>query len=133
MRRGLLIAVAALLALAAVVAVLAFFSARDDSTIGEERSAPGQAAPDATAPELERGNVVVRFSDPAHADALRALAREFGPESLAEAGQAVLVRRDPGAGGVVAEAYRRRLRAAGPDDPALRRFVEHWLGRGAGR
>lgn len=130
MRRGLLIGVAVLLAVAAVFGVLLFFTARDDSTIGES-GAPGQAAPEATGAELENGNVVLRFSEPADAGALRELAREFGPESLADAGQAVLVRRDESAGGVIAEAYERRLKVPGPDDPALRRFIEHWLGRGA--
>jgi hypothetical protein len=129
-RRGVVIGVAVLLAVAGVFGVLLFFSARDDSTIGES-GAPGQAAPEATGAELESGNVVVRFSAAADAAPLRELAREFGPESLADAGQAVLVRRDESAGGVVAEAYRRRLKVAGPEDPALRRFIEPWLGRGA--
>jgi hypothetical protein len=132
-RRGLLTGAAALLTVAAVLGVIAFFNARDDATIGEERAAPGAPAPDATSPELERGNVVVRFGDPADEAPLRALAREFGPESLAQAGQAVLVRRDAGTPGVVAEAYRRRLEVRRPDDPALRAFVEFWLGRGAMR
>jgi hypothetical protein len=129
-RRGLLIGLAALLTVAAVAGVLLFFNARDDATIGET-GAPGRSAPDAESPELERGNIVLRFADAADEAPLRRLAREFGPESLADAGQAVLLRRDPSAGGVIAEAWRRRLQAQGPDDPALRRFVEHWLGRGA--
>ena len=132
MRRGLLIAAGVLLTIAAVAGVLLFFSARDDSTIGES-GAPGKAAPEATGPELESGNVVLRFANQDDAAALRDLAREFGPESLADEGQAVLVRRDESARGVVAEAYRRRLEASGPKDPALRRFIEHWLGRGATR
>jgi hypothetical protein len=33
----------------------------------------------------------------------------------------------------VALAWRRELRATDPADPALRAFVEHWLGRGAQR
>ena len=112
MRRGILVATAAVLTVAAVLGVLAFFNSRDDATIGEDgSSAPGQPAPEATAPELRRGNVVLRFGDPADAAALRRLAGEYGPASLAGAGQAVLVRRAPAAQGVVAEAYRRRLQA----------------------
>jgi hypothetical protein len=130
-RRGVLVGAAALLTVAAVFGVLMFFSARDDSTIGDDGAdAPGRADPALTADTLARGNVVLRFSAPADREVLRALAGEFGPESLAEQGQAVLVRRDLGARGVVAEAYRRRLEVAAADDPALRTFVEYWLGRG---
>jgi hypothetical protein len=131
-RRGVLIAAAALLTVAAILGVLVFFSARDESTIGDdEANAPGEPASGLTADPLRRGNVVVRFSAPADRDVLRALADEFGPESLAAQGQAVLVRRDPTAQGVVAEAYERRLRVTAADDPRLREFVEYWLGRGA--
>ena len=131
MRRGVLIAVAAVLTVAAILGVLTFFSARDDSTIGgDEGNAPGEPAPDVTSPQLERGNVVLFFSTPADRDVLRALAEEFGPESLADQGQAVLVRRDPGRQGIEAVAYKRRLQVAAPDDPELRRFIEYWLGRG---
>ncbi len=85
MRRGVLIAVAAVLTVAAILGVLAFFSARDDSTIGgDEGNAPGEPAPDVTSPQLERGNVVLFFSTPADRDVPRALAEEFGPESLAD-------------------------------------------------
>ncbi|HEV3002556.1 MAG TPA: DUF3105 domain-containing protein [Solirubrobacteraceae bacterium] len=133
MRRAGLVAAAAVLTVAAVLGVLAFFNARDDATFGDDGApaAPGRPAPQATAPELRRGNVVLRYGDPAHAATLRRMAAEFGPESLAGAGQAVLVRRDPGTRGVVAEAWRRRLQASSPDDPALREFAEYWLGRGA--
>ena len=131
MRRGVLIAAAALVTAAAILGLLAFFASRDDSTIGEEASAPGLAAPDAAADELERGNVVVRYAEPRDAAALRELAREFGPESLAAQGQAVIVRRDAEAAGILAEAYKRRIRASAPEDPKLREFVQYWLGRGA--
>jgi hypothetical protein len=130
-RRSVLIAVAALLTVAAIFGVLVFFSARDDSTIGgEDGGAPGEPAAALTSEPLRRGNVIVRHSAPADGDVLRALADEFGPESLADQGQAVIVRRDPAAQGVVAEAYKRQLRVASADDPQLRAFVEHWLGRG---
>lgn len=131
MRRSVLVAVAALLTVAAIFGVLVFFSARDDSTIGDdEANAPGRADPALTSEPLRRGNVVLRFATPADREVLRALADEFGPESLADQGQAVLVRRDSTVQGVVAEAYRRRLQAPAADDPAVRQFVEYWLGRG---
>jgi hypothetical protein len=133
-RRAGAIAAATVLTIAAVLGLLAFFNSRDDATIGERgANGPGAPAPSATAPELERGNVVLHFDDPADARALRRLAQQYGPESLADDGQAVLVRRTPGTRGVAAEAYRRRLEVPRPDDPALREFVEFWLGRGAMR
>jgi hypothetical protein len=132
-RRGVLIAVAALLTVAAIFGVLVFFSARDDSTIGTTTGAPGEAADDVRSPALGRGNVVLRFSDAGFRAPLRALAAEYGPASLHEQGEAVIVERDPSARGVVALAYKRRLQATNPDDPALRQFIDYWLGRGTMR
>ena len=137
MRRGLIIGAAALLTIAAVLGVLAFFNARDDSTIGDTTAAPGTAAPGLTERTLEQGNVVLSYGRPAHREALEALAREVaGPmpqdPALVHAGNAVLVERGD-APEVVAAAYKRELRVASPADPALREFVEYWLGRGAVR
>ena len=128
MRRGVLVAAAALLTVAAIFGVLMFFSARDDSTIGDEGGAPGEAAPDVRSPSLGRGNVVLRYSDPAYGAPLRALAAEYGPETLEVQGEAVIVERDPTVRGVVALAYKRRLQATAPNDPAIRAFIDHWLG-----
>ena len=142
MRRGILVATAAVLTVAAVLGVLAFFNSRDDATIGEDgSSAPGQPAPEATAPEatgdeLRRGNVILLYGDRGDRAALRALADDLaGPEepALVDAGQAVIVRRRAGTRGVAAEAYKRRLEAPSAEDPQLRAFVEHWLGRGSVR
>jgi hypothetical protein len=77
------------------------------------------------------GNVVLLHADAADGPTLQALADDItGPASpeLAQAGQAVLVRRDPQAGGVVAVSSTHVLRVASPDDPQLRAFVEVWLG-----
>ena len=127
-----MVAAVAVLTVAAVLGVLAFFNSRDESTISESGgAAPGKADPEATRDELKRGNVVLHFDNAADAPALRRLAREFGPASLAGEGQAVLVRRTPGTPGVAAEAYKRRLEAPRPDDPDLREFIDYWLGRGA--
>ena len=133
MRRGALIALAAVLTVAAIIGVLAFFNARDDSTLGEEdtRNAPGEAAPDATGRTLEQGNVVFLYAEAADRDPLRTLAAEIaGPAdpALVHAGQAILVRKGEQLG---AEAYKRRLTATSPEDPALREFADHWLGRGS--
>jgi len=116
-----------------------FFSARDDATTtpgdAGRQGAPGRAAqvPAAVAGDVRRGNVVV-LHPAAQRRALAALVRdvtglppaEQGP--LRAAGQAVLLRAAAGSE-VVAYADGRALRATGPRDPALRRFVEFWLGR----
>ena len=82
------------------------------------------------------GNVVLVYAAPADEPALRALAEDIGgpasPE-LEAAGQAVLVRRDPAAGGIVAVSSSHALRAASTGDPQLRAFVEAWLGNPAER
>jgi hypothetical protein len=135
-RRGGLIAAVAVLAVAAVLGVLLFFNARDDSTIGEDRVAPGKVDEALTAEELKRGNVVLLYSRPAHRAPLEALAEEIaGPPdpALEEAGQAIVIRRRPRGERVIANAYQRSLAVDSPDDPALREFTEYWLGRGAMR
>jgi hypothetical protein len=131
-RRGALIAVATVVTVVAILGLLAFFNSRDDATIGEDRNAPGQVAPDATSPELEQGNVVIRYRDAADRPKLRELAASLGggDPALREAGQAVVVRAG-NVDGIVAEAYKRRLTVSSPDDPALSAFAEYWLGRGA--
>jgi hypothetical protein len=132
-RRTLLIAVGVIVALGAVAGLLAFLSARDDATIGSDE--PGVEAPRETARTLARGNVVLDYGDPADAERLRALAIDFGASAdpaLEDAGAAVILDRRAGVRGVVARAYRRRLEVGRADDPALREFVEFWLGRGAG-
>jgi hypothetical protein len=137
-----------------------FFTANDGATTsGPPVAAPGVAGtvPPQYAGEVRRGNVVleVRSGD---VDAVRAFAAKVaGPEdpALRAAGQAVIVVvEDPGLGiaepeitctdqagattpcgplaDVVAWAQGRRLEASSPDDPALRAFVEYWLGRAAG-
>jgi hypothetical protein len=146
-------------AAAGVALALWFFTANDGATTsGPPATAPGVAAtaPPQYAGDVRRGNVVlqVRSGD---VDAVRAFAAKVaGPEdpALRAAGQAVVVVGDPGLGiaepeitctdqagattpcgpraHVVAWAQGRRLEASSPDDPALRAFVEYWLGRVAG-
>jgi len=116
--------------------LIAFLSAQDEATTATPpAAAPGtavaaQAGEDAEV--LRAGNVILVAGRGQVAGA-RALAEEIaGPPSraLQDAGQAVLVEEGPGRGGVVAVAWRRELRAEDPRDPALREFVEYWLGRG---
>ena len=131
MRRSAFIAGTVVLVLVGLIALVTFFSGRDDSTIGGE---PGVAAPRETAQVLERGNIVLDYGDAAQAGDLRSLAQDLGASAdpaLVDAGAAVVIRRADGVQGVVARAWKRRLEASGPDDPGLRPFVEYWLGRGA--
>ena len=82
---------------------------------------------------LAAGNVVLFYPMTRPPAALRTLADdEAGPfdPPLAATGQAVILARRPGSPGVVAAAWRRLLRTASPTDPALKQFVEVWLGIG---
>ncbi|MBA2517214.1 MAG: DUF3105 domain-containing protein [Solirubrobacterales bacterium] len=82
---------------------------------------------------LELGDVVLVYPGLRPPAELRAVQQEVaGPfdAELAAAGQAVVLARVPGASGIQALAWRRRLRASGPADPGVRAFAEYWLGRG---
>jgi hypothetical protein len=146
-------------ALAGIGVALWFFTANDAATTsGPPTQAPGVAGsvPPTYARDVRRGNVVleVRSGD---AGAVRDFATEVaGPQdpALRAAGQAVVVVEDAGLGvaepeitctdqagatvpcgpraDLVAYAQGRRLAVQSPDDPALRAFVEYWLGRSAG-
>ena len=79
---------------------------------------------------LALGDVVLGLPRRAAAGGARGpaedLAGRFDAE-LAAAGQSVVLVRRPGVGPVTGAAWRRLLRADGPDDPRLRAFAEHWL------
>ncbi len=119
MRGAAVAGLAVLVAAAGVVGLVAFLQGRDEAGIGD--AAPGVPASDAPAAVAD-GSVVLEAADPA---ALAPLREEYA----APAGPTVRVRRAAGARGVTAWARGRRLDAAGPDDPALRGFIEYWLGR----
>ena len=139
-RRAILALVVVVVAVLGVAAVVAVLAARDDSTIAES-AGPGVARTTAaTQPglagenqEILPGNVVLFYSDERLTRGLRDLAREIGgapSDALLAAGQVVTVQRRPNQRvAVVALTATRRLEANGPDDPALREFVEYWLGR----
>ena len=174
MRRAAGVLGAIVVAVAGVVALIAFFSGRDSAPVSRTASGPGQvfgdqgaarlapgqrprqpynsdpptSGPHAPAPvtrdgvrlsddqlltALAAGNIALFYGTPQPPPALRALAGdEAGPFSpaLAQAGQAVILARRPGTPGVVAAAWRHLLRTPSPTDPALRQFVDAWLGVG---
>jgi hypothetical protein len=121
-------------AAAGAIGVMLALNARDDGTV--QRSAgPGVKRVEGARPVVARGNVVLLFSDERETAALRKLASDTGgpatPQVVA-AGQAVIVRHQIGLRvPVVAVTTDRRLDAKSPDDPALRGFIEYWLGRQA--
>jgi Protein of unknown function (DUF3105) len=134
-RRTGLVALALVVALAGAVGLIAFFQSRDEPELsGGGGDKPGAVAPDETEATLARGNVVLTFREPADERGLQRLAEDIaGPPEpeLVDAGQAVIVeRRADQAERIVARAYKRRLAAQTPEDPALREFVEAWLGQG---
>ena len=94
---------------------------------------PGVARGANADPGVKPGNVVLRYSDERLTRDLQVLAARIAGEpspALVAAGQAVLVQREPNLRvPVVALTATRRLQAGGPRDPALRSFVEYWLGR----
>ncbi len=117
-------------------AAAAFFVSRDKATVPRSQSeGPGVARTGALAsePKVKAGNVVLLHSDERLTGALRDLAgRIAGPSdpALVAAGQAVIEQQRPNLSvPVTAVTATRMLEASGPDDPALERFIEYWLGR----
>ena len=104
-------------------------------TSGPHRAEPVQAdrtelSDDQILEALALGNVVIAYEGAAPSAVQEDVSGPFDPE-LAAAGQAVILAKRPGVGGVQALAWRRRLLASGPEDPKLREFAEAWLGQGA--
>lgn len=131
---GTLLAVA--LAVVGVIGLIAFFNERDESTTGGDpvQPSPGTARAAPGDPLVERGNVVLRYADGSLTPKLEALAADLGaPDSpeLRAVGQAVVLRRDPQASGIVAEAFKNTLTVTDPADPRLQAFIERWLGQAA--
>ena len=134
MRRLGLVAIAIVVALAGTVGLIAFFQSRDEPELSSGGgNTPGAQAPQETGERLRQGNIVLTYREAADAAALRRFAEDVaGPpdQELVEAGQAVIVERAKAQGErIVAHAYKRRLAAQSAEDPALREFVEAWLGQ----
>lgn len=103
-------------------------------TSGNHREAPVNAdrtelSDDQILTALTEGNVVIAYEGDAPAAVQEEVSGGFDPE-LAAAGQAVILAKRPGVGAPQALAWRRRLKATGPEDPKLREFAEAWLGQG---
>lgn len=136
MTRRLLLG-AGLLVLAAIAAAVAisFFNSRDSSTVTHPPG-PGTVRATNAGPHVGTGNVVLMYADPAERKPLNALAdAEAGPASpaLESAGQAVILQHDATLDvGVRAVTAGHSLDAQSSGDPALRNFVEFWLGRAPG-
>jgi hypothetical protein len=125
---GTLLAV--VIAVAGVIGLIAFFNGRDSSTTNGPAATPSASVGNGPSD----GNVVLTFSDPSFEPKLLALAEGLGAKdtpALRQAGQAVIVRRDPQAGGVVARAGGHRVVVTDPDSPQLQDFIDRWLGQGA--
>ena len=120
------------LCLAGVVGVLAFFNARDESTVAEQPRGPGEDLPP-LADQIETpGNVFLRTGDGADLPELRALGEELAGEptdALRATGQAVVVEQDVLVDGIEAIAAGSSLTVQEPDDPELEEFVSFWLGK----
>ena len=121
-------------AAAGVVGVIALLNSRDAATLNDSPG-PGVARAEGARPAVAPGNVVLLYSDERLTAELRELALDTGgpasPE-LVRAGQAVIVRRQPGLRvPVVGLSRERRQDAQRPGDPRLRAFIEYWLGRPA--
>jgi hypothetical protein len=134
-RRAVIALAVLVVAAAGAVAVLVVLNSRDDASV--QRSAgPGADRPAGARPAVAPGNVLLLYSDERETAALRSLALRTGGRetpALVAAGQAVIVRRQPGVRmPVVALSTHRRLDASAPDDPRLRTFVEYWLARAPG-
>lgn len=132
---GIAVLVVALVAIGAF-AISSFVNGRDSASI-DTATGPGTPRTQeggALGPQADvgvPGNVVLLHAAAADGAALQALADDIaGPSSpeLEQAGQAVIVRRDPQADGVVAVSSTHVLTVGSPDDPRLRAFVEAWLG-----
>lgn len=118
---GTILAVA--IALAGVVALIAFFNARDDSTTGDSTKTTVQSSGD--------GNVQVTYVTPADGAKLRALAERLGTPDTPElraAGFALIIERGDA---ITATAGKETITVESVDDRALQEFIDRWLGQGA--
>jgi Protein of unknown function (DUF3105) len=84
---------------------------------------------------LASGDVVILYGGPTPPPGLSALAASLAPPftlALASTGDAVILARRPGTGGLIGLAWAHMIRVGQAKDPRLREFAAFWLGRGAG-
>ena len=124
------------IAVAGVIALIAYFNAHDAPTAKGGTGGPGAVDAASASAQLRAGNVILDYSNRADLPKLRAIARtEAGTDapdsSLVAAGQAVIIGHMSNASGVTARAWHRTLHAPGASDPAVEDFVSAYLGQGA--
>lgn len=135
MRSALEWAAAFVVALAAVVGLIAFFNARDQSRLSDNASAAGAPGKPyrgepvlspADQDAVRRGNVLILYRDANPPAGTTALV-PAGGKALVQAGQSVVLDREPTLKTAVTAVSARRIQAA--DSPQqLRPFVDYWLG-----
>ncbi len=124
-----------MIALAGVIGLIAFFNARDTTTVAPAGTSPTTSSQGPGTDLVAAGNVELLYGRAGDGRALRALADRLGTAdspALRQAGQAVVVKRDSGVAGIEARSSGATLRVTAPTDPRLGPFVEQWLGRAAG-
>lgn len=131
--------VAFVIGLAAVVGLMLFLNSRDQAHVdpsavvlpGQPFTTPQQYLDAPRTRQLRAGDVFLIYGERTAPPALVALQdRLSGPPdpALEEAGQAVVLVRRVGVGGVVALGGERILRVAAADDPQLEQFATQLLG-----
>jgi hypothetical protein len=125
--RALTWGVALVVGVAAVVGLIAVFNSRDSSGLAQQSAGPGAPykGEPVLSPALEAavkaGNVVVLYRDK------RPSSPRQSAKALIDAGQGVVVDREPALGAAYAAISQNRIQLA--DDPArLGDFIDHWLG-----
>lgn len=134
MRRGLTRLLSLVIGLAAVVGLIAVFNSRDSSSLSKQTdtAAPGRPysgdppLSPADAAAVKRGNVLVLYRDTRPPAGTAALV-PAGGSALADAGQSVVLARQPKLKAPLAALSATRIQTA--DTPGqLRGFVDYWIG-----
>ena len=120
--------------LAALVGLIALINSRDQSGVSPKQTAPGQpyTGEPVLSPGLQdairKGNVVVLYRDASPPPGTRALVPPGGKQ-LEQAGQSVVIDREPTLKSPLAAVSGRRIQGA--DTPGqLQPFIDYWLGSG---
>lgn len=134
MTRALTWVVSFVIGLAAVVGLIAVLNSRDESSLDQpaEANVPGKpytgepVLSPALSDAVERGNIVLLYRDDKPPAGTESLVPE-GSKELANAGQAVLMEREPTLKTALAAVSAERIERA--DRPAdLQEFIDYWLG-----